>query len=87
MDKKNGSNMDPDISPQEPEVNVDNINIESDDAVEEFSFETDTKEEEGEPSEEEIAVIERIRIFFFFFFRLIRGEKYETRHCLYILTQ
>ena len=60
--------MDPDISPQEPEVNVDNINIESDDAVEEFSFETDTKEEEGEPSEEEIAVIERIRIIFFFFF-------------------
>ena len=26
----------------------------------------------------------RVRFFFFFFMRLIRGEKYETRHCLYI---
>ena len=63
LTKKNGSNMDPDISPQEHEVvNVDNINIESDDAMGEFSLDTDTEEEEGGPSEEEITVIERMRI-------------------------
>ena len=67
LDKKNRSNMDPDVSPQEHEVvNVDNINIESDDAVEEFSLDTDTEEEEGGPGEEEIALIERMRISYLF---------------------
>ena len=34
------------------------------------------------------AFTERVaRFFFFFFLQLIRGEKYESRHCLYILTQ